>query len=652
MSWYLRFLAVVLAIPVPSLARAEPVELVLKGDVALAAGVDIYDLVGTHLELKFPYDPDLVAALPYASESDAQIIQSGGPPGLVEGTTAWTVVSEEDAAAETVEFQWTLANPGFPGTAGVSFGPGPVEVNFTKESLDSLLPGPGAVVSGTPVIPIDAGLVDASYGMIDITVSVTSVVPPEENPPRFALSGQIKSNKKGKRLAECKLKVQDLDPTHAYSVELGVCSGVVDALTPEAACVVLRKGTLTAKVTTPYEDSASGPSGETVNCPAKVVDLATDTVLFYAGKKAVELNQKHVSRVVVSYPSTEFGSLHEAIDAAPDGATVEIGAGIHELDAPITISGKHLILAGQGPRGDDRTELKGPLPEPDVPIVAPEDSIGVLNFIDGGSADIYDMAFKGYHAAIVVPAPDEPDAQAPTMTIRNVAISETVRGILWRGGGNLSMESMQISDTRHNGMSLSATEFPPLSFGGNNISLFNVQGAGVYVDTPGTCVNGENNAFYNLIIGGSVGPGVVVLNGDACFFNMHTWFNRLAGVYAKNAFVLVKDSDIEFTGPDLQTGQFGDGVIALPGVMESHVVLDNTKIKNSFRAGVANMGSFVELFDVEIRCAPFELNGENLGEFNFSFTDGGGNLCGCPVADEKCVAVSASLAAPTFDPQE
>ena len=214
------------------------------------------------------------------------------------------------------------------------------------------------------------------------------------------------------------------------------------------------------------------------------------------------------------------------------------------------------------------------------------------------------------------------------------------------------MDNIEISDTLHNGMSLSATDFRPLVYAGKNISVFNVAGAGIFVDTPGNCANRDQNAFSHTNIHGTRGPGVVVLNGGACFFHALIATTRLAGIFAEGAAVLVQDSRIYFSSADLQTGNFGDGVAVYPGVAPSHVVLVNTKIQFSARAGVANFGSLVELFGVKIQCAAFELEGERLDGFNFVFNDGGGNVCGCPLANSPCVAVSAGLEAPSMTPSE
>ncbi len=78
----------------------------------------------------------------------------------------------------------------------------------------------------------------------------------------------------------------------------------------------------------------------------------------------------------------------------------------------------------------------------------------------------------------------------------------------------------------------------------------------------------------------------------------------------------------------------------------SSVFVNATRIDDAARAGLSNFGAFVSLGSTAIRCAAFELEGEPFNGSNFSFENRGGNACGCPVADEKCVAVSAGLEPP------
>jgi hypothetical protein len=71
-----------------------------------------------------------------------------------------------------------------------------------------------------------------------------------------------------------------------------------------------------------------------------------------------------------------------------------------------------------------------------------------------------------------------------------------------------------------------------------------------------------------------------------------------------------------------------------------------TRARISARAGLANFAAVVSLRETSIECAAFALDGEPLAEAPFVFEDRGDNRCGCPTAQDACVAATAQLAAP------
>jgi hypothetical protein len=50
-----------------------------------------------------------------------------------------------------------------------------------------------------------------------------------------------------------------------------------------------------------------------------------------------------------------------------------------------------------------------------------------------------------------------------------------------------------------------------------------------------------------------------------------------------------------------------------------------------------------------VKCASFDLEGEELKGRTFAFEDRGKNLCGCPSVDRACEAVSVALEPPPAD---
>lgn len=96
----------------------------------------------------------------------------------------------------------------------------------------------------------------------------------------------------------------------------------------------------------------------------------------------------------------------------------------------------------------------------------------------------------------------------------------------------------------------------------------------------------------------------------------------------------------------LVDGLYGDGVLVASQVAPAALRIENSRVADSARAGVVAFGAPVELSDTHIRCASVSLAGEVYDAQSFELRDGGGNLCGCPEADEACKLISAELEPP------
>ena len=69
---------------------------------------------------------------------------------------------------------------------------------------------------------------------------------------------------------------------------------------------------------------------------------------------------------VLRWPSPEFRDLQAAIDAAPDGATLELGPGVFAIREPLQVKGKRLVIRGAGSgldhaRGREPRRPEGPV---------------------------------------------------------------------------------------------------------------------------------------------------------------------------------------------------------------------------------------------------------------------------------------------------
>jgi hypothetical protein len=127
--------------------------------------------------------------------------------------------------------------------------------------------------------------------------------------------------------------------------------------------------------------------------------------------------------------------------------------------------------------------------------------------------------------------------------------------------------------------------------------------------------------------------------------------NRVFGVMVQGADATLDGLLVRNTLPLASDGSFGDGVVVVSlvlasGPAEASAVVTNTRIEKSARAGLASFGSHVTLGGSAMSCNAFDLDGEELDGFQFSFEDLGGNDCGCPEPLETCVAQSSSLQPP------
>jgi len=93
-------------------------------------------------------------------------------------------------------------------------------------------------------------------------------------------------------------------------------------------------------------------------------------------------------------------------------------------------------------------------------------------------------------------------------------------------------------------------------------------------------------------------------------------------------------------------GILGDGVVVWSHDGAASGTISNSRIEHSVRAGLSNFGASVSLSNTTIACAAFELAGADHESFPLSFTDEGGNACGCPDADGVCKMQSTNIEPP------
>jgi len=96
-------------------------------------------------------------------------------------------------------------------------------------------------------------------------------------------------------------------------------------------------------------------------------------------------------------------------------------------------------------------------------------------------------------------------------------------------------------------------------------------------------------------------------------------------------------------------GSYGDGISVLG--LDVSMKISECRIENSARAGISSFGGRVELEDSTLECNGIHLAGENL-PVPFSFTDIGGNTCGCAGVEASCQAATSGLEPPEAIPTE
>jgi hypothetical protein len=335
----------------------------------------------------------------------------------------------------------------------------------------------------------------------------------------------------------------------------------------------------------------------------------------------------------------DMATIQEAVDAIPDGGRVIVNEGVYE--ETVTVDGKMVKIVGEG-----RPQIRGAVPER---VVDATEAQGLINYVRGGGGLIQGFNFIGGDAAV-----KGFDRSAPPgpLVVKDSTIQSSGRGILW-GYSKLNVESVFITDTLWHGIS------------GNTLELFmtassidhSIFGVGIYIKDAGLFnpVQITSTSTFANHLGGILAINSFVEVEQGVFFD-----NGIANIRLTGSAMSVKNSIIDGAVPEAGTGKFGDGVVVMPLTVSSTLEMENTAITDSGRAGISNFGSNVALKDILIQCAAFDLADQFIPKDLFgpglppqdlstTYDDQGGNACGCPVADSRCLAVPAGLAPPEPD---
>jgi hypothetical protein len=360
------------------------------------------------------------------------------------------------------------------------------------------------------------------------------------------------------------------------------------------------------------------------------------------------------NRVKIEWPGGDFRELQSAIDAAPDGAIIQIKEGVYEFNEPLYVRGKRLTLTGAGSGLEMKnrarlTQLVGPRPNPvvdergDIVLLA-EAVEGLFNLVDADVV-IQDMQLTGFDAGIVAKA-DERGNSGPTV-VNNVLITDTGRGILSLSSSDLTVKESTIMNTRWNGISAGPSSFDPKLLPKIHIEQFTLvdpEGAGIYIQYA------VNAGIYKAFVYGAKHGGIVAVKSNYSIHNSTLISNVVAGILIQGEHPAIKGSTLLEGNSILYTqplgDQFGDGVVAMlyPGQQHLAVVLTDNYITSNKRAGVSSFGADLTLSGNKLLCNLFDMDGELFDDqpsLHYVFHDNGQNSCGCPGAGGPCKAQSS-----------
>jgi hypothetical protein len=321
-------------------------------------------------------------------------------------------------------------------------------------------------------------------------------------------------------------------------------------------------------------------------------------------------------------PSALYPTIQSAIDAIPDQGTVRLSAGLYVES--LQIEAKQVDLIGPDPEEGIAT------------IVGANPEVGAITFGGGGGGLLKGLSIEGGAYGVmadgaVLPSP---------VQIADTSISDTGRGV-FGSFSDLTIKDAKISDTSWNGISVTGAKKVQMQ----DTYVTSALGCGLYLNGTTNVSVVDVYAFFNHSGGICISDShLVEIQGS------HVGLNARAGIDIRSSsFVVVDGTEVGPTLAQLSDGNFGDGI----DVWQSdYVGVFNSRVSDSDRAGIANLGSSLALRNTEICCAAFELEGEDYLGRDYSFENLGGNVCGCPSAVPPEPLGDCTVASVNIEPPE
>ena len=292
----------------------------------------------------------------------------------------------------------------------------------------------------------------------------------------------------------------------------------------------------------------------------------------------------------------EFRTIQGAIDAARDGATILIAAGVY--NESFRVEGKRLRIMGSD---DGRTEISA----------GPE--VELATYANGGGGELKNVFFRG--GACAVCGIRDGASMPSALTLKDVTAAGGYRGV-YGGFSSLDLKNVEVSGTRWHGISITHVGVK-LSFG--DMEVHDVGGVGLLVlnGGPGDVVIGGH--FHHNAKG-----GIQILghNGTVSLLFVVAEYNAEYGVALFDASVGIALSVLGHNGSPTPTGCQGGGL--LPSNSSSVTVTGTIFAANCI--GIFNSAS-----SVAFGSDTFDSNEAELGHESgvpFAWNDLGNNVCG------------------------
>jgi hypothetical protein len=319
----------------------------------------------------------------------------------------------------------------------------------------------------------------------------------------------------------------------------------------------------------------------------------------------------------------DIQTIQAAIEAVREGGTIFVEPGVYR--EKLTISGKSLRLSGGG-----LVRLEGSTSRA---VDDADRAVGLINYLEGGGGVLEGFVLRGGLNGIVGQssvtggrvAAVTGERAAANLTVQDVTISNTGRGILWRTGGELTVLGTRIDHVRRNGILVIAS--PARLF---NVAIINALGFGVLMqDTPSTgCSNSLTGVNIEV-----ARVGIGVYRSGVCILDSFIGGSKQNGIYFEESAAVVEGTRIvdSIGTPHGPTG-WQDGW-AIFAVLTDLQKVANSKFENN-AAGIYLWGSKAVINWDEFWCnsapnSPSNLGGIDIGEGSM---DPGSLRAGVPAA--------------------